>query len=147
LNLGCFTGGAGTGTASCTVSYPNPGAVTVTAAYSGDGHWDDNYAPSDSRPVTVTIRDTVRPSRPGRLRGRIAHHALHLSWRASQDNVGVDHYEVYLGNTPLRRVAGTGTQVIVHTFRRHRASVFTLRAFDAAGSRASNAVTARPTRR
>jgi predicted outer membrane repeat protein len=144
LNLGCVTWGLISGTATCTVSYPKPRVISVTAAYSGDGARNNNYAPSTSDPLVETIRDTEPPSAPEALTGRIADNALDLSWQASHDNIRVTRYVVYLGNTRITSVAGDTTEATVRFFHRRGPSVFTVRAFDAARNRsgASNAVTA-----
>jgi hypothetical protein len=57
-----------------------------------------------------------------------------LSWQVASDNVGVDHYELYLDNTPLERIAGSQTQASIRTFEPTGSSVYTVRAFDAAGN-------------
>jgi predicted outer membrane repeat protein len=92
---------------------------------------------------------TSPPSAPRALTGRLAHDSLHLSWKASHDNLGVRDYVVYLGTTRIKTLAGTSITVAVRRLHRHGASVLTVRAFDKEGNRseASNAVTAIPTQR
>jgi hypothetical protein len=82
--------------------------------------------------VTETV-DAKAPSAPTALTGRIGHRSIRLSWHASHDNVGVDHYVVYLNGTEIERVRGTHARVPWRRLRRHGASRFTVRAFDAAG--------------
>ncbi len=102
-------------------------------------------APAGSH-CDVGAFQTSPPTAPQALTGRLAHDALHLSWKASHDNVGVDDYAVYLGKTRIRTLAGTKITVAVRRLHQHAANVFTVRAFDGAGNRseASNAVTAKP---
>ena len=94
----------------------------------------------------VTPRDSHAPTAPAGLTGRIAHNSLHLSWQASHDNIGVDHYEIYLNGNPIQSVSATTTQATLRAFKRHGASVFTVHAFDAVGNQsgATGAVTAQP---
>jgi hypothetical protein len=82
----------------------------------------------------VTPRDTHAPTAPAALTGRIAHNSLLLSWRASLDNLGVDHYEIYRNSSPILRVPGTAIVASLRSFQPRVASVFDVRAFDAAGN-------------
>jgi len=95
---------------------------------------------------TVTPVDTHPPAAPAGLAGRISGNSLTLTWPAATDNVGVDHYEIYLGSVAIVRVAGPTTTATLRAFARKGASVYTVRAFDAAGNESgpSRSVTARP---
>ncbi len=46
-----LTAGSSSTTATCTVSYPNPGSHSITASYGGDG----NFSGSSSQATTVTV--------------------------------------------------------------------------------------------
>ena len=83
---------------------------------------------------TVTPKDTQAPTAPAGLTGRFSAGLLDLFWQASTDNVGVDHYELYLNTIPIERIAGTQTQASIRRFEPSGESVYTLRAFDAAGN-------------
>ena len=134
------------GTATCTVPYPAAGSYSVTAAYSGDGA-SNNYGRSASGAQSLTVQDTQAPSAPANLTGRISHNSLILSWAASTDNVGIDHYEAYRDGGAIKSVAGTS--VTLRSFNRHGPTAYTVRAFDAAGNAGdlSGTVTAQPTSR
>jgi hypothetical protein len=97
----------------------------------------------------VTPRDTHAPSAPTGLGGRIASNSLRLSWRPSSDNVGVDHYEVYRDGSPIKEASGASSQVTFRSFNGRGPTVFTVRAFDAAGNRSdtNGEVTVKPVAR
>jgi 6-phosphogluconolactonase len=103
---------------------------TVTAANNaGSG------AASLSNAVTPT--DTHAPTAPVGLSGRFVGGGLVLSWQASTDNVGVDHYELYLNGKPVARSA-SGTSASVRAFAPTGKSVYTVVAFDAAGNQTAD---------
>jgi hypothetical protein len=133
------------GQATCTVSYPAAGSYSVAAGYSGTA----NSAKSSSSSLSLTVNDTEAPTAPANLSGRISHNALILSWGASNDNVGVDHYEAYRDGGAIKSVAGTQHSVTLRSFNRHGPTAYTVRAFDAAGNAGdlSGTVTAKPTPR
>jgi hypothetical protein len=83
------------------------------------------------------VPDTQAPTPPAGLSGSFSGGLLHLSWQASNDNVGVDHYELYLNDTPLARIAGAQIQASTHSFEPTGRSVYTVRAFDAAGNQSA----------
>jgi hypothetical protein len=93
----------------------------------------------------VTPVDTHAPSPPAGIAGRIVKGSLLLTWQASTDNVGVVRYEVYFNGAPLESV--TSTQASERAFNPRGNSVYTVRAFDAAGnqSEAAGSVVVRPT--
>ncbi|HJQ73864.1 MAG TPA: hypothetical protein VJ814_03185, partial [Gaiellaceae bacterium] len=96
-------------------------------------------------PVAPAAPDTQPPSAPV-LTGQLTNNVLLLTWQASTDNVGVDHYEIYLGGSPIGSLTRLSTQLTRKAFDPHGDSAYTVRAFDAAGnqSAASNAVTIEP---
>jgi len=96
---------------------------------------------------TVTPVDTHPPAAPTVLSGKFVHASLVLSWHASTDNVGVDHYEILFGGAPLVSVSGGATTATVRAFNPHGSSLYTVTAFDARGNQsgASNPVVVRPT--
>lgn len=104
-------------------------------------------SPPSTASNAVTPVDTHPPAAPTALSGKFPSSSLVLSWRASTDNVGVDHYEILLGGAPLATVSGGATTASVHAFNPHGSSVFTVTAFDAKGNQsgASNPVVVRPT--
>ena len=169
------TAGDQQATVSCTVPVTNGGAAitgyTATAS-PGGAHASATSCPitvtglTDGTAYTFTVTvsnslgtsapssasnkvtpvDTHPPTAPTALSGKFAKSFLVLSWHASADNVGVDHYEVLFGGAPLARVAGT-TTASVRAFNPRGSSVYTVTAFDAAGNQsgASNPVVVRPT--
>ena len=117
------TNGVGTGTASAASSIVTPAAAVAAS-------------PSPT-PAPAPAPDTQAPSAPAGLAGSFSSGLLVLSWQASSDNVGVDHYELYLNNTPLMRIGASQTQASIRTFEPTGQSVYTVRAFDAAGSQSA----------
>jgi len=81
--------------------------------------------------------DTHPPSAPAGLSGDFADGSLDLAWQPSTDNVAVDHYELYLNGVPIQRIAGTQTHAAIRRFEPSGESVYTVRAFDAAGNESS----------
>ena len=81
--------------------------------------------------------DTQAPTAPAALAGAFSGGALTLSWQGSTDNVGVDHYELYLNGIPLTRVAAGTTSVRVRAFDTNGESIYTVRAFDTAGNQSA----------
>jgi hypothetical protein len=95
---------------------------------------------------SVTPVDTHPPSAPAGLIGKFAGSSLVVSWQGSTDNVGVARYELDLNGTAIASVTGS-TQATTHAIEPHGTSVYTVRAFDAAGNQTSStsSVTVRPT--
>lgn len=93
--------------------------------------------------------DNEAPSTPALLEGRFVGAALVLTWRPSTDNVGVDHYRLYLNGLPLLRLAYGISTVSTASFDPTNPSIYTLRAFDAAGNQSprSTPVKVAPSRR
>ena len=96
------------------------------------------------------LADTVPPSRPDGVVGRIVKGALRLTWQGSTDNAGpVVRYDVLLDGTPSAHVAGSARRVIVRAFHRAAQTVYRIRATDLAGnaSVASRAIVVVPSKR
>ena len=96
------------------------------------------------------LADTVPPSRPDGVTGRMVKGALRLSWRGSTDNAGpVVSYDVLLDGTPSAHVAGSVRRVIVRAFHPNVPTVYRVRAIDSAGNAgvASRAVVVVPAKR
>jgi hypothetical protein len=74
---------------------------------------------------------------------------LVLTWQASTDNVGVDHYELYLNGNALERIPGVAATATTRAFDPSGAGVYTVRAFDAAGNQSAvlTSVTVEPVSR
>ncbi|HET8528189.1 MAG TPA: IPT/TIG domain-containing protein [Gaiellaceae bacterium] len=125
---------------------------TFTAAAKGGGGSapaaGGSAEPSGGTAAPATA-DTHAPRLAAVLRAGLRRGALVLQWPAASDDVGVDHYELYLNGRPLERVPGSATSARLRVFAPRGTSLFTLRAFDAAGnaSDASDAVVARPSAR
>jgi len=82
--------------------------------------------------------DSTPPSAPQGLAGKFSDGTLELSWQASTDNVGVDHYELYLNGEPIAGVANK-TTASVRAFNPKGNGIYTVAAFDAAGNRTAGA--------
>lgn len=147
--------GAFTATASPGGAHASAGAcpITVTGLTDGTAYTftvtatnSVGTSAASAASNAVTPVDTHAPAAPAGLVGRISGGSLTLTWPAATDNVGVDHYEIYLGSVAIVRVAGTTTTTTLRSFERKGASVYTVRAFDAAGNQSepSGSVTARP---
>jgi hypothetical protein len=82
----------------------------------------------------VTPVDTHAPTAPAGLHGAFVNGALVLSWQAATDNVGVVRYELDLNGAPIASIANTTTQATTRAIKPKGSSVYTVRAFDAAGN-------------
>jgi autotransporter-associated beta strand protein len=87
-------------------------------------------APEPEPPVVVAVvkRDVLAPSAAAGLRGSVAGGLLSHSWQEATDDVGVDHYRVFRGETLLHRTAAMRASV------RTGPGLYTVRAVDAAGN-------------
>ena len=95
----------------------------------------------------VTPVDTHAPSAPGGLSGKFVGTSLVISWQPSTDNIGVVRYELDLNGAAIASIPTGTTQATTRAIHPHGASVYTVRAFDAAGnaSGSSSSVTVKPT--
>jgi hypothetical protein len=118
--------GLGTGAASSASNTVTPAPAAVAAT-----------PPPTPPPTPPAAPDTQAPAAPADLAGRFSGGDLVLSWQTSGDNIGVDHYEVYLNDTPLMRIGPSQTQASIHTIEPTGQSVYTVRAFDAAGNQSA----------
>jgi len=139
-------GGAHASATSC--------SITVTGLTDGTGYTFTVTATSSlgvgvasAASNKVTPVDTHPPTAPSGLVGTFVRGAFVLSWQAATDNVGVVRYEVDLNGTAITSVSGSTTQATTRAIEPHGASVYTVRAFDAAGNQtgSSSSVTVRPT--
>jgi hypothetical protein len=132
------TNGAGIGPASAPSAAVVPHAPaapsggsstrsTSTSSSTGTTEAAELVPPAAARP------DKLPPTAPTGLSGRFTGGRLLLTWQPATDNRGVDHYQLMLDGRPLR--ATKLASVTTRTFHPHRASVFTVRAVDAAGNR------------
>jgi len=126
-------------------SPPNPVGtldVTVTTAAGTSTQTVADLFTYDAPPA----HDTVPPTEPRSLKARFSFGSLLLSWHRATDNVGVRRYVLYRNGVAFRWISGKATHAALDDFRALDRTVFTLRAFDAAGngSAASNNVVVRP---
>jgi hypothetical protein len=118
-----------------------PGVVDIAVVNSGG-------ISLPSAATKFTYVDQEPPSAPGAFRARYARRALTFSWRASEDDVGVDHYSLERGDAALRRLNAGVTSTTLRPFSTSRKTVFSLSALDAAGNRSQPAkLTVAPKRR
>ncbi|MDK1471940.1 fibronectin type III domain-containing protein [Streptomyces sp. 549] len=102
--------------------------------------------PSRKVPVTMLSADTddeEPPTAPTGLTGRAeGARAATLTWKKSEDNLGVASYDIHQGDTRIHSVPGDETSTLVTGLRPGTDYVFTVRARDTAdnASPASNAV-------
>ena len=86
-----------------------------------------------SDPACATIPDTTPPTVPARVTASASgERSVDLAWEASQDDLGVDRYEIERAGAPLLTSTGTATRERgLAPARRH---CFAVRACDAAGN-------------
>ena len=101
---------------------------------------------SQSPPPQPTTQDRKVPTAPRRLQGSFRRRTLFLRWKASKDDVGVHHYELYRDGVLRKRVSGKKTRDSIRRFGTRRRTLFTLQALDAVGNR-SKAATLKVIRR
>jgi hypothetical protein len=118
------------GKASCTVSYPNMGAYSVNATYSGN----ISYVGSTTTASTQTeVIDGIPPTAPKKLKGRIRHHnKLKLSWAVSTDNVGVTGYQILHKGKVVKSTKAKVRKASVRLGG--RGGAYAIRAVDAVGN-------------
>jgi len=104
------------------------------------------YGSGGPPPPPPPTADTKPPTTPAPLRGSFRARALLLRWKASRDNVGVDHYELFRDGVLRKRISGRATRIALARFVTRKATLFTLQALDAAKNR-SDAATLRVIRR
>jgi len=141
------TNGATTTTldAGIGTSYDDSAVVVGTAytytvtAYDGAG----NPSPASSS-ATFASADTTSPSAPSNLTGSFVSGAVHLTWGASSDNLGVTGYRItrVSGTTTITIVVGPSTSYNDGNVAASTAYTYSVQALDAAGnaSAASNSV-------
>jgi hypothetical protein len=82
---------------------------------------------------TVTPVDTHPPTAPTGVHGAFDKGALVVAWQAATDNVGVVRYELDLNGAAIASITGS-TQATTRAIEPKGSSVYTVRAFDAAGN-------------
>jgi bacillolysin len=86
--------------------------------------------------TTAVVPDNTAPTPPSSLSASsITQTSANLNWTASTDNVGVDHYNVYVGGS--LQGTTTGTSYSVSGLTANTAYTFTVDAEDAAGNTSS----------
>lgn len=89
--------------------------------------------------ISVNIGDTTDPSTPtGLVVTPISDTQLNLSWAASTDNVGVDHYNVYRNGVAI--AAPTGTTYNNTGLTENTTYLYYVTSEDAAGNESANSV-------
>ncbi|HRE50457.1 MAG TPA: PA14 domain-containing protein [Flavitalea sp.] len=97
-------------------------AVNATGASAGS-----NEAPAK------TVGDNTPPTAPGNLQyAGSTLSTVSLKWDASTDNIGVDHYDIYVNGEKL--FSATGTSFTVTNLDSLTSYAFTVRAVDKAGN-------------
>jgi len=104
-------------------------ALTVSAISASDGSVIDTTTLG-----TSSSGDTTPPSTPTGLTGTPADTSVALSWTASTDDVGVDHYNVFRNGTQISGAAPTGTSYTDTGLAVGTPYSYTVQAVDAAGN-------------
>ncbi|CUR54065.1 exported hypothetical protein [metagenome] len=89
--------------------------------------------------VRLTVKDTVAPRPPRRLRAAPKRHAVVLRWRPASDNVAVTRYVVWRGKHRLATLKAARDSYRATGLRAHHTYTFVIRARDAAGNLSSPA--------
>lgn len=99
-----------------------------------------------SNSVSVNTADTTAPSSPtGLATTSIQETTIDLSWVASSDDVGVDHYDVYVDSVLDGSTAGAGTTYQVTGLTGGTSYAIYVIAVDAADNESSASTTINPT--
>mgnify|MGYP002338691422 CR=1 FL=1 len=142
--------GNGSSVVSGTLNVPSSATGTtrmrVTMKYNGEPSPCESFDYGEVEDYTVTFEegggyDTEAPTAPTNLAsGNITETSVDLSWNASSDNVGVDHYTVFQNGNSIGTTSNTSATVSGLT----KATTYTfyVKAEDAAGnvSAASNSI-------
>jgi chitodextrinase len=100
-----------------------------------------NESARQQTPVTVTTpgqTDTQAPTPPGNLAATAPSGTqVNLTWTASTDDIGVDHYEVARSGTALAPASGAATTYTDEAAAPGTTYTYSLRAVDAAGNRST----------
>ena len=132
------TVGGTTTTYQDTTVVPNTTYSYTVDAFDAAG----NHSAQSDPAVATTPADTTPPSAPGQLHTTaVGANEVDLAWTASNDDIGVDHYEVLRGVSSLGTT--TGTTFADTTVQPSTTYSYTVVAYDRAGnpSDPSNSVT------
>lgn len=102
-------------------------------------------APVSNEASASTQKDTDPPTAPGNLHlTRSTRSYVSLAWNESTDDVGMDHYEVYVNG--IKSYVTSETELTVYGLDFGKSYNFTVKAIDIAGNKSapSNQVTAQP---
>lgn len=142
--------GNGSSAVSGSIDVPSTATGTtrmrITMKYNGEPSPCETFDYGEVEDYTVTFEDggggdTEAPTAPSNLvSGNVTETSVDLSWDASSDNVGVDHYTVFQDGNSVGTTANTSYSVTGLTAA--TTYTFTVKAEDAAGnvSAASNAL-------
>ena len=90
--------------------------------------------------LDVAVTDREAPTAPSAVKAdEITWNSVRLQWTASEDNVGVEKYEVYQGTVLLKSVDGTAVQVLLTGLSEASDYELELYAVDAAGNKSAAA--------
>ena len=88
----------------------------------------------------MAVTDREAPTAPSAVKAdEITWNSVRLQWTASEDNVGVEKYEVYQGTVLLKSVDGTAVQVLLTGLSEASDYELELYAVDAAGNKSAAA--------
>lgn len=102
-------------------------------------------SPISNEASATTQKDTDPPTAPGNLQVTgTARNYVALQWNESLDDVGMDHYEIYVNG--IKSYVTSGTEYTVYGLDFGKTYNFTVKAVDIAGNKSapSNQVTAQP---
>lgn len=98
-----------------------------------------NNSPFSNIINVTTLSDTQAPSAPTNLTATPSVTSVALSWTASTDNVGVDHYDIYSGTNPVAVGHSTTNNFTVQGLQPGVAYSFKVQAVDKANNLSSTA--------
>lgn len=104
-----------------------------------------NLGPPSNEATGTATADTTPPSAPGNLQAVASGLQVSLSWTASTDNVGVDHYGVVRNGSPLVTLPNPSTSYVDTAVVSGSSYSYVVIAYDAAGNASGPSGTASAT--
>jgi len=145
FDAGSMSKSAVSGTINIPSSASGTTRMRVTMKYNGEPSPCETFSYGEVEDYTVSfddaVEDTEAPTAPSNLASsNVTETSADLSWDASTDNVGVDHYTVYQDGSSIGTTSNTSYSVT--GLAASTTYTFTVKAEDAAGnvSTASNAI-------
>jgi subtilisin family serine protease/chitodextrinase len=145
FDAGSMSSSAVSGTMNVASDASGTTRMRITMKYNGAPSPCESFSYGEVEDYTVSfgdpVNDTEAPTAPTSLASsNVTESSVDLSWNASTDNVGVDHYTVFQDGSSIGTTANTSYSVT--GLSASTTYTFTVKAEDAAGnvSAASNAI-------